>query len=84
MSDLARTEQELHEAISEVLTRHGLMVNRWVLVTEVMDREGERALEAFTSPDLRAWDSLGLLHFILERERGAIHAAEAGGLDDGD
>ena len=66
-------QQELAEAISSVLTRHGLMTNRWILVTEVIDQDGGRSLGSFSSDDLRAWDTLGMLHYVLEQDKGVIH-----------
>lgn len=71
-SDLFQAQAELHDAISDVLSRHGLMANRWLLGAEVLDADGDRAMEAFTSPDMRAWDSLGILGFLDARERAGI------------
>lgn len=79
MVDLERVEQDLGDAIGEVLRRHGLMVNRWVLVAEVLNEHGQRELVCFTSTDLRSWDSLGMLGYVLERERGAVHVDVADG-----
>lgn len=86
VNDLDRAEQELHGAISEVLNRRGLMITKWLLAVEGLDQGGERVLETFTSPDFRAWDSLGFLGFLDARERG-VAGAEAvsdmrGGKDD--
>lgn len=75
MADLVQVEKEIGEAIAAVLTRHDLMVNRWVLVSEVFEADGNRKVGAFTSDDLRAWDSLGLLGYILERERAGVFKA---------
>ncbi|MER5608367.1 hypothetical protein AB0F93_00225 [Micromonospora tulbaghiae] len=74
--DLEQVERELNEAVSAVLNRHKLLTTRWVLVAEVLDEAGQRQCASFVSPDLRVWDSLGMLGFILEREREAVHAAE--------
>ncbi len=73
VADYATVEREMSEAIAAVLARHQSMPNRWVLVVEVMEESGERALETFASQDLRAWDALGMLGFALERERGGVH-----------
>ncbi len=75
--DLAAAEQEMHQAIAGVLSQHGLMVTKWILAVEVLDSEGGRAMEAFTSPDFRAWDSVGLLGYLDARERGVAGAVAA-------
>lgn len=71
--DLDAAEKDMDEAVSSVLTKHGLMANRWLLAAEVLEEDGERSLLAMTSPDLRSWDSLGMLGYLIERERAAIH-----------
>ena len=70
-------ERELHQAIAEVLARHGMMVTKWMLAVEGLDTEGGRDLETFTSPDFRAWDSIGFLGFLDARERGVVGGAAA-------
>jgi hypothetical protein len=82
--DLAGTERALHDAVAQVLGEHGLMVTKWVMAVEVLDNAGERAMEAFTSPDFRAWDGIGLLGFLDARERGAVGADAARERSDGD
>lgn len=79
---LEKAERDLGDAIGGVLRGHGLMANRWTLVCEVLDDEGQRQLVSFTSSDLRVWDSLGMLGYIHERERGAVHAEVAAERDD--
>lgn len=81
--DLA--QDELHDAISQVLNRRGLIPTKWVLGVEGLDDSGQRVLETFTSPDFRVWDSLGILGFLDARERGVVAAAAAASYDgDGD
>ncbi len=75
--DLDLAEQQLHQEISQVLSRHGVMVTKWILAAEVLDREGQRALESFASPDFRAWDAIGIVGFLDARERGAASADAA-------
>ncbi len=74
MADFEAVQREVGEAVAAVLARHGQMPNRWMLVAEVMDTDGERSLETFASQDLRSWDALGMLAFALERERGGVYA----------
>jgi hypothetical protein len=82
--DLDAAEQQLHQAIAEVLGRNGLMTTKWILAVEGLGSDGSRAMEAFTSPDFRAWDSLGLLGYLDARERGAVGQAAAREFLDGD
>lgn len=74
---LDRAERELHDAIAGVLNGHGLVVTKWTLAAEVMDGAGERALESFTSPDFREWDSIGIVGYLDARERGVVAAVAA-------
>jgi hypothetical protein len=76
-ADLEAAERELHDAISQVLSPHGLMVTKWILGVEGIGDDGERVLETFTSPDFRSWDSIGIIGFLDARERGAA-AADSG------
>lgn len=71
-------QRELHDAVSEVLGRHGWMVTKWLCVAEILEPSGERALESFASPDIRAWDTMGMLSYLDARERGAVGAEAAG------
>lgn len=75
--DLDAAERQLHQAIAEVLGQYGLMTTKWILAVEGLGADGSRAMEAFTSPDFRAWDSLGLLGYLDARERGAVGQAAA-------
>jgi hypothetical protein len=75
---LEAAERELHDAIAQVLGKHGLMVTKWVLGAEGLDNEsGERVLETFTSPDFRSWDAIGIMGFLDARERGVVGAEAA-------
>jgi hypothetical protein len=65
---------KLHEAIAATTKDAVLMVTKWMCVAEVVDSDCERALESFTSPDFRAWDTLGMLGYLDARERGAVGA----------
>lgn len=77
-AELYVVQQELHDAISEVLNRHQLMATKWISVIEVLDAEGGRALESFCSPDFRAWDTIGMLGFMDAQERGSITVDQQG------
>ncbi len=70
--DLVAVEQELHQAIADVLGRRGLMVTKWMMSAEILNGDGGRDMEAFTSPDFRSWDSIGFLGLLDARERGVV------------
>lgn len=72
MTDLARVEQELGEAVGAVLTRHGLMPQHWLLLTETAElSEGDvqPAMMTFASTGITRWDSYGLLKHAITREQ---------------
>jgi hypothetical protein len=77
VDQLLLAQTELHDAISQVLNQRGLMPTKWMLGVEGLDENGERVLETFTSPDFRAWDSIGILGFLDARERGSVGADAA-------
>lgn len=58
MNDYAENVQEL-EAVVKKITQAS-MVNRWVLVAEVINEDGERELRDVTSPGLAYWDVQGM------------------------
>lgn len=74
VDELYEIQLALHDVISDVLARYGLMPTKWLAAIELLDREGTRALETFCSPDFRAWDSIGMLGFLDARERGSVAA----------
>lgn len=47
----------------------GAFVTKFVLVAEVLDTDGNRAVWTETSDDASKWDAYGLLTFALEEER---------------
>lgn len=74
---LAEVEREIHDAVSQIMGRHGLMVTKWLCVAELLGADGQRMLESFASPDMRAWDTIGMIGLIEARERGVLGAAAA-------
>ncbi len=69
--------RELLDAASQILARHDLMVTKWLFVADVIDGDGERMLASYASPDIRAWDTLGMIDFVQARERGVVAADAA-------
>lgn len=64
----AELDQAFHNTLDD-----GEMILRWVAVAEVIDKDGEKGLYTMTSPDLKAWESLGLLQFALAVETGSVN-----------
>lgn len=67
-------EQAL-EAVASLIAQvdPGAMVQKFVLIAEVYDANGKRAVWNFTSPDAQAQDSLGLLlHGIHEEQAESV------------
>lgn len=52
-----------------------VVVTRYVLVAEVIDAEGDRAVVTVGHEDAAPWDVYGLLHYALEREN-ALRVAQ--------
>lgn len=58
MNDYAENVSELEDAVKKITKAS--MVNRWILVAEVINEEGERELHDLTSPGLAYWDVQGM------------------------
>jgi hypothetical protein len=72
--DGVEVERLIGEAIERVLGEHGEYAAKWVAIVETVGTaDGERGLWAFTSENLKAWDTLGLLGHALERQRANIY-----------
>lgn len=73
MPDL--TPDECNEAalsaVSEFIYKidNGSMVQRFVLLVDVIDTEGERSMWSFAPPGSKPWDTLGLLAFAMQLEQ---------------
>lgn len=61
--------EELNNLLSECLHGHGDLVTRWVLLIEVVDQEGRRAMWNLASPDMKSWDALGMLTYATQIEQ---------------
>lgn len=72
-------------AISDFIQKvqPGSFVQKFVLIVETID-EDDRWLSAFTAPDQRAWDSLGLLEYGITMERNALGYGPSKSEDDDD
>jgi hypothetical protein len=55
-------EDAIGSAIENVVADHeGGFVTKWVALVESVDRDGARGLWTMTSPEVMAWDTVGLL-----------------------
>lgn len=67
MSDIYN---DMDSALQEVLTKHEdpLRVNRWVVIVETINENGEREMWQMSSRDSRAWDTKGMLAHAMDYE----------------
>ncbi len=70
--------EDLRAAISRVLGSHGELATKWALVVESVGSDGERGLWLAAGADAKAWDTMGLLDYAVQRERAEILAREIG------
>lgn len=82
MNDAAQFEAQLGSTIAQAVSEG--LVNRWVCLVEVIEDDGTRILLTAGSEDLRAWDTLGMLDYALERERANVAIDYADGEADDD
>jgi hypothetical protein len=50
----------------------GCIVTRFVMVAEVIDTDGDRALWVQTDDDAKPWDTFGLMQYALAVEQAGI------------
>ena len=73
-------EQELADAIADVLARHDRsLTTKFVALVEVIDGDGERGLWTFTHEGATAWDTKGMLLHALDMELAGTIAADRDG-----
>jgi hypothetical protein len=60
-----KVQMALHDKICEVvrLDNPTVMVQKWVCIIEVLNDEGSPELWSMGSPNLSAWDRIGLVEF---------------------
>jgi hypothetical protein len=75
-------ERDLNDAIAGVLARHERsMLGNWVALIETVQESGDRGLWTLSSPDVKAWDTVGMLTYGLQVQQAQIVAAELAGDD---
>lgn len=50
----------------------GSILTGFVCITEIVDAQGDHAVWSFVTPDAKAWQTIGLLHFGLMREQAGL------------
>lgn len=70
----ARMRAAMADAVQQAIADiyEGNLVTRWIVLAEVIEPEGERALVTTRQEDMRAWDSLGMLTFAVQLEQAAL------------
>lgn len=57
-------ETAVNEAIEQAVREHeGGFTIRWIAIIETAGPNGDRGVWTMTSPDVKAWDTLGLLEY---------------------
>ena len=63
-------ERVIGDAISGAVAQHERgFVTKWVALVESVDPDGTRGLWTMTSPDVKAWDTVGLLQHGLHLQQ---------------
>ncbi len=65
-------EALVRNALGQAFGANGDMLTHWVLLDEIIDEDGERAVWNVASEDARAWDTLGLLTYAVQIEQAGI------------
>ncbi|MFD8022596.1 hypothetical protein ACFV6G_19505 [Streptomyces lavendulae] len=72
--------EDIEAALTEVLGGHERgILSRAVIIAELLDSDGERALSIITTPGVTEWDALGLCRYGVLSIEGPAAAHFAGG-----
>lgn len=74
--DTEAVREDVGQALTQALGKHGYMTTRWVVGAEVIGQDGERSLWGLCPVGQKAWDTLGILHHLDQLE-AAERTAEA-------
>ena len=68
----AALQADLHAAVQEVIAKHDddgpIYLQRFVVIAEIIDRGGVRALWQVAADGMKRWDTLGLLEHARSSE----------------
>lgn len=64
--------QAIADAAEEAIRAHGWMPTGAVVLANVITADGEREVCIATSRDIRATETLGLLHYAVARETAGV------------
>jgi hypothetical protein len=79
--DDAALRTVLDGIIPEAFRQHeGSMVTKWVLLAEVIDKDGDRGLWTMAPSGLKPWESVGMLAFAQQTEQAQM-VADLGGAE---
>lgn len=80
-NEYAQLQADLHAALSSVLNDHDTdgpcYLTRFVVLAEVVDKDGARALWQVAADGMKRWDTLGLLQHALTSEYGQPNNAQS-------
>jgi hypothetical protein len=75
--DFTKLQADLHAAISKVINDHEggpAYLTRFIVLAEVVDSEGERAIHQVAADRMMRWDTLGLLDYARSVEYASTNA----------
>lgn len=77
--DSERIRQVTQDALADMIAKldPGAMLTRYIVLAEVVDAEGRRALWSGSAPDQKTWDTMGLLDYARAVEYAATAKDEA-------
>lgn len=79
------TETAITNAISQIMSeRRNEMVTKAIVLVEVMNEHGERALFTGTTPGIVLWDEEGMLSYALDKVRNYDLMTRLAAMDDND
>jgi hypothetical protein len=64
------SEQLIGRLIGDIVP--GAMVTKFVVVAEIIETDGSRALVISTQDGAKPWDTLGMLQHAVARENGSV------------
>lgn len=63
-------QQRVQDALSDVFQAEDEYITKWIVVCEVLDLDGSRALWAVSAEECESWDILGMLAWGTQHEQG--------------
>ena len=73
---------EVEAAVTEVMSRHGMMVTKWLFLADVIEDAGSRSIVHLSAEQAAPWDNLGLFDYVRAMEYAVVYSNYRG--DPGD